>query len=283
LAPACLPDGTIDAAHPAAVAWAEARGIDPASLLVADEPDAPPRGTPAPGPGKTPETPATTGPTAEDFTSLSYRRRAAEVAELESRVEVRARRLIGAEFVRQRVFGPVAELFHRLQTDFIATTSRSVGAAARAGGNDLELAAMLRSTLSRELARTQRAMIRGLDHCDAGPHPPPIADDRIASDDGVAEGRAVSDFAAAITAELGTAATPAIISMLVKVTARAASAAGVGSLESVLALQADVIPEATDTVARMLAAHVTHVRTRITTETQTAETEIDKNDENDSR
>lgn len=271
---ACLPDGTIDAASPAAVAWAEARGIEPASLLV-DDGDAPaPAAAPcarraaktAPaGPEETHDAGAS-GPTAEDFTALSYRRRVAEVAELESRVDVRARRLISTEFVRQRVLGPVEDLFGRLLSDVVMSLSRTVGAAARAGASDIEIAATLRSAVSRELARAKRDMLRGLDHCDAGAHPPPVADEPLAPEDGLSQGPSVSDFAAAVTAELGTVATPAIVATIVKVTARAASTADVASLDRVLELQPTVISEATDTVSRMLAAHITRVRTRLTTE-----------------
>lgn len=193
-------------------------------------------------------------PTAADFTALTYRIRKAQVEERESRLERMAGKLISAELVRQKVFGPIDELFHRLLTDFVANAASTTLAAAHSGASLTEMKALLRGRLTSELERAKRGMQNGLRQCRAGENPPEVRNDETSSEQHIADQRnaALSALAPVLIADLRANATPKVVAAVVKGFGRAAG----GRLDEALALLPRVEQEASQQVAAMLEGHV---------------------------
>lgn len=205
---------------------------------------------------------ASAGPTADDFTALTLRKRRAEVAALERDLERQDGRLIAAEYVRQRVFGPIGELFHRLLTDFVATSASSALAAVASGASAIEVQTLLRDRLAPELERCKRSMASGMRHCKAGDNPPELQDEPAVDDTADRAHAARSSFAQALAADLRGNATPKVVAAVVKAFGRAAA----GRFDDVVAMLPNVEPEAARHVAAMLDGHVTKLLSRMATD-----------------
>lgn len=199
-------------------------------------------------------------PTAADFTALTYRIRKAQVEERESRLERMAGKLISAELVRQKVFGPIEGLFHRLLTDFVSTAASTTLAAAHSGASLIDVKASLRGHLSSELQRAQRSMQIGLRQCKTGDNPPEVqsesSSEQRAADQQYA---AMAALTRRLASELRTNATPELVAVVVKAFARAAG----GRLDEALALLPRVEQEVSQQVAAMLEGHVQRFLSRM--------------------
>jgi len=174
MAGAGLPNGRIDAEHPAVVEWARARGIDPARLLdrgrapsgivqSGDGRSAEQGSTPEGPPQDVPRDPeALLGLTFKEIVDmwggvislsdwLDARKRTAEIRRLELQNAETDGRLIERELVRVRVFGLVDATFRRLLGHAPKTIARRVYTLAKAGAPVEEAEAFVRETISSQL------------------------------------------------------------------------------------------------------------------------------------
>lgn len=167
LAPACMPRGRIDAAHPAVQRWAADRGINP-TALVDDLAAKRPRSKPEPAPKGRSAPPdridldalldLTLREITDRFSSqqgftdwLQARKITADTRRLELANAETAGRLISRELVKTHVFGAIDGTFRRLLGDVPKTIARRLlaAAASRAPVEDVERE--VRDIISRQL------------------------------------------------------------------------------------------------------------------------------------
>jgi hypothetical protein len=280
LAPAVLAGGRIDVAHAAVVAWATARGIEPASLLDssrrASRPPPAPR-TPTPRGTRSVPTTTTTEPadvteildlTVRELTDrhaseqgvtdwLARRKTAAEISRLESRNDRDAGRLVERERVRVNVFGLIEELFHRLLTDMPASAAPRVMSMVQSGATIEEIRAFIAQANGVVLRTAKHRASRAIRAVRAGDNPAEVHQTQIVDD---TARKAITSLAVAIRVQLRAVA-PRIAETAAKDTARAMTRATVATFDrSVFDEFMALAPaELATAVATMLDAAVTNI------------------------
>lgn len=258
LAAAKLPGGRLDAAHPSVVAWARARGIDPAALLdsgvgaARQRRESPPASATAPtddGPADASELMNLTlrqitdrYGSAQGFIDwLEARKLIADTARTESRNERDDGRLIPRELVRTVLFGYLEQLHKRLLGEAAPTVARRVRGA---GLTSEQSVALVRDTLSAELNTARRHILGGLRTIRANDNPPAVVPTPAQSADGVGE-RARHALEQQLRAALISEAAPTIVRLIKLGDAREESA-----------------EEAARRTANILSAHVAQAASR---------------------
>jgi hypothetical protein len=171
LAPATLHSGEIDVWHPAVIAWAQKRGLDPAVL--APSPDgartssgaikSKKLGARTGGERAAPETsPDRIGRSREDFADLTFRKRAAEAVKLELANEEKKGTLISRELVRVHCYGAIDGAWRHLLGDTAQTLTARLYAMARSGHSLEEGVAVTRTAITANLKRARDEVRRVL-------------------------------------------------------------------------------------------------------------------------
>ena len=288
LAPAVMAGGRIDVAHGAVIAWATARGIDPASLLDASRrtsrPPAPPRAPSARrGPSvRTASTSATSAAnpdepadvmeivdmTVRELTDrhaseqgvtdwLARRKTAAEISRLESRNDRDRGRLVERELVRVHVFGLLEELFKKLLTDVPATAAARVISMVQSGAGVAEVRAYLSQANGAVLRTAKHRSGRAIRALRAGDNPAEVHHPQIVDD---TARRAIMSLSVAMAGHLRIVA-PRIAETAAKDVARAMTRATTPTFDRSVFddLMSRVPAELASTVATMLDAALTFI------------------------
>lgn len=282
---ACLDSGRIDAAHPAVIAWAAKRDIDPASLLdLATPTAAKATGLRGRGRPKAVDAAAAVSASPSDYAQptdvstllelplrevldryqsvqgfadwLDIRKSIADTHRVESRNLRDDGQLISRELVKQSVLGLVENQNLRLLENAPRKARIGVLALAEARAPAEEVEAEIRRAISSELTLAKRQVANALKRCKAGDNPPEVTDERMERRR-LADRRLTNDIQRRL-AELGSRE---VVDIVRKAIARATSEADKVRFDAALEALPPIAGDVANQIATALASHVTRAIT----------------------